>query len=132
MRGTDKVTSQGFIYWKNTSSYSLRKKAASIPSDAVTVEVSGNIMTATLEDLDYETEYCYVAYVRTEENETFFGEVQTFHTNVDPDGIEEMMADVEVTEVARYDIQGRRLIQPMKGINIIRYSNGSSGKIFVK
>ena len=132
MRGTDKVTSQGFIYWKNTSSYSLRKKATSIPSDAVSVEVSGNVMTTTLENLDYETTYNFVAFVRTEENETFFGEVQTFNTHIDPDGIEEVMANVEVSEVARYDIQGRKLTHLQKGINIIRYSDGSSKKVFVR
>lgn len=132
MRGTDRVTSQGFMYWKNTSSYSLRKKAPSIPSDAVTVEVSGNIMTTALEDLDYETTYCYVAFVRTEENETFFGEVQTFSTSFDPDGIEGVKADTEVTEVARYDLQGRRLSQPQNGLNIIRYSDGSSRKVWIK
>ena len=129
MRGTDRVTSQGFMYWKNTSSYSLRKKAASIPSDAITVEVSGNIMTTALENLDYETEYCYVAFVKTEENETFFGEVQTFSTSVDPDGIEGVKADEEVTEIARYDLQGRKIAAPQKGINIIRYSDGKTRKV---
>ena len=129
MRGTDRVTNQGFMYWKNTSSYSLRKKAASIPSDAITVEVSGNVMTATLEGLDYETEYCYVAFVKTEENETFFGEVQTFSTSVDPDGIEGVKADEEVTEIARYDLQGRKIAAPQTGLNIIRYSDGKTRKV---
>ena len=129
MRGTDRVTSQGFMYWKNTSSYSLRKKAASIPSDAVTVEVSGNVMTAALEDLDYETTYCYVAFVKTEENETFFGEVQTFSTSVDPDGIGDVQASEEATEVARYDIHGRKIASPQKGINIVRYSDGTTRKV---
>ena len=87
-----------------------------------------------LEDanLDYEMTYCYVAFVRTEENETFFGDVQTFSTSVDPDGIEGVKADTEVTEVARYDLQGRRLSQPQNGLNIIRYSDGSSRKVWIK
>ncbi len=129
MRGTDRVTSQGFMYWKKSSSYSLRKKAASIPSDAITVEVSGNVMTVALEDLDYETEYCYVAFVMTEENETFFGEVQTFRTSSDPDGIGEVKASEEATEIARYDIQGRKIAGPQKGINIIRMSDGTTRKV---
>lgn len=132
MRGTDKITSQGFMYWKNTSSYFLRKRAASIPADALTVIANGNVMTATLEDLDYETVYCCVAFVTTEENETFFGEVQTFSTNVDPDGIGDIMATEEAVEVARYDIQGRKIDKPQKGINIIRYSDGSTRKVLVK
>ena len=95
MRGTDKVTSQGFMYWKDDSSYSLRKKIASVPSDAVTVIASGNIMTATLENLDYESTYCYVAFVTTEEDETFFGEVQTFSTNGKDNG-EEIEDDIYI------------------------------------
>ena len=132
MRGTDRVTSQGFMYWKNKSSYSLRKKAASIPSDAITVEVSGNIMTTALENLDYETEYCYVAFVKTEENETFFGEVQTFSTSVDPDGIRDVKTSEDAIEIARYDIQGRKIAKPQRGINIIRFSDGTTRKVMVK
>ena len=132
MRGTDKITSQGFMYWKNTSSYSLRKKAASIPADAVTVIASGNVMTATFEDLDYDTEYCCVAFVTTEENETFFGEVQTFATNVDPDGIGDIMATEDAVEVARYNLSGRMIDKPQKGINIIRYSDGTTRKVLIK
>ena len=132
MRGTDRVTSQGFMYWKNNSSYSLRKKAASIPSDAVTVEVKGNVMTAALEDLDYDTEYCYVAFVATEENETFFGEVKMFSTSVDPDGIGDVMVSEGVTETARYDLSGRKIDKPQRGINIVRYSDGTTRKVLVK
>ena len=141
MRGTDRVTSQGFMYWKNTSSYSLRKKAPSIPSDAVTVEASGNVMTAVFEDLDYETEYCYVAFVKTEENETFFGEVQTFSTNVDPDGIEEVQSSESIvhSEEAVYDLSGRQVVNGQlsngklpRGINIIRYSDGTTRKVLMK
>lgn len=132
MRGTDNITSQGFICWNNSSSYSLRKKAASIPTDAITIIATGNVMTATFEDLEYETQYCYVAFVTTEENETFYGEVQTFSTSVDPDGIEDVKAAKDVTEIARYDIQGRKLDKTQKGINIIRYSDGTSRKVLVK
>lgn len=91
MRGTDNIVTQGFVYWQNRSAYSLRKKAASIPSDAVTVTTAKvNVMTATLEDLEYETEYCCVAFVTTSEDETFYGEPQTFTTSVDPDGIKSL------------------------------------------
>ena len=132
MRGTDNVTSQGFMYWKDTSSYSLRRKAASIPSDAVTIQANGNVMTAKLQDLEYETTYCYVAFVTTSEGETFFGEVQTFSTNVDPDGIDDVKASEESVEIARYDLQGHRISKPQKGINIIRYSDGTSRKVLIK
>ena len=34
-----------------------------------------------------------------------------------------------VVEVARYDIHGRKLAEPIKGINIIQYSNGTIKKV---
>ena len=135
MRGTDRVTSQGFMYWKASSLYSLRKRAPSIPSDAVTVEASGNVMTAVFENLDYETQYCYVAFVKTEENETFFGEVQTFSTNADPDGIREIESLTPALSKGEgdwYDLSGRKLDKPQNGINIIRYADGTSKKVLVK
>ncbi len=46
-------------------------------------------------------------------------------------GIEDIIAD-DAVEVARFDIQGRRLSQPAQGINIVRYSDGSAKKVLVK
>ena len=133
MRGTDNVTSQGFMYWPNTSSASTsRKKVTSVPASAMVVQAKGNVMTATLEDLEYETTYCYVAFVTTSEGETFYGELQTFSTDVDPDGLETIRDAEEVIEVARYDLSGRKLDKPQKGINIIRYSDGTSRKVLIK
>ena len=132
MRGTDNVQSQGFMYWQNNTSVSLRRRAASVPSGTTVVNASGNIMTATLEDLEYETTYNYVAFVTTSEGETFYGEMQTFTTSFDPDGIEEVKSSEETTEVARYDLQGRMIAKLQKGINIIRYSDGTSKKVLVK
>ena len=129
MRGTDNVTSQGFMYWVGGSPSSSRMKAGGVPSSAKTVLASGNVMIATLEDLEYEQAYSYVAFVTTSEGETFYGEVQTFSTSVDPDGINDVKASEEVTEVARYDLNGRKLAAPQRGINIIRYSDGSSKKV---
>ncbi|MBR4644698.1 MAG: leucine-rich repeat domain-containing protein [Bacteroidaceae bacterium] len=139
MRGTDKITSQGFMFWPNTSSYSSRKRTPSIPTNAVTIEVSGNIMIAALEGLEYETPYCYVAFVKTEENEMFFGEVQTFKTDEDIQGIIDGISDVEhsLSSIKHsdniwYDLNGRRLTAPQKGINIIRMSDGTVKKVLVK
>lgn len=38
----------------------------------------------------------------------------------------------EVVEIARYTLDGRRVDAPVKGINIVRYSDGSVRKIMVK
>ena len=40
--------------------------------------------------------------------------------------------DNNATEVARYDIYGRKLSQPTTGINIIKMSDGSTRKVIVK
>ena len=47
-------------------------------------------------------------------------------------GIEDVEVDNNRVEVARYDIYGRKLAEPTKGINIIQYSNGTVKKVFVK
>ena len=80
------------MYW-STGSASSRRMANGVPSDAKTVLASGNVMTATLENLEYNTQYCCVAFVTTEENETFYGEVQTFTTDVAPNVIGDLNKD---------------------------------------
>jgi hypothetical protein len=144
MRGTDNITTQGFVYWQNRSAYSLRKKAASIPSDAVTVTTAKvNVMTATLEDLEYETEYCCVAFVTTSEDETFYGEPQTFTTGeMDPDGINEVHSSESIVHSESsgiYDLSGRKIVNGKlsnsklhRGINIIRYADGTTKKVVIK
>ena len=47
-------------------------------------------------------------------------------------GVESVKADNNAVEVARYDIHGRLLSEPTKGINIIKYSDGSTRKEIVK
>lgn len=41
-------------------------------------------------------------------------------------------ASATVVEVARFDLQGRRLAQPQKGVNVVRYSNGTTAKVVVR
>jgi len=132
MRGTDNIVTQGFVYWE-------AKRAASIPSDATKVTTEkGNIMTATLEDLEYETEYRYVAFAKTSEGETFYGEQQMFTTGeIDPDGIREIKDESltpALSEGDWYDLSGRKIVNGKlpKGINIIRYSDGTSKKVLIK
>lgn len=42
------------------------------------------------------------------------------------------VAPQEVIEVARYTLDGRQISTPVKGVNIVRYSDGSTRKIFVR
>ena len=133
MRGTDDVTSQGFKYWI-TASAPTRRKVKGVPVDATELEVQGHVMTATLEGLDYDTEYCVVAFVKTSSGEIFYGEQQSFRTNSDPDGIK-LIDNGQWTmdnEEAWYSLDGKKLSKPQKGLNIIRYSDGTTRKVLIK
>ena len=46
--------------------------------------------------------------------------------------VEEVNAAADVREVARYSVDGRQLSAPQPGLNIIRMSNGTSRKVWVK
>ena len=52
---------------------------------------------------------------------------------ISPNKINEITTNVnDAIEIARYDIHGRLLSEPTKGINIIKYSDGSTRKEIVK
>ena len=134
MQGTDDVESQGFMYWEDTPSASSRRKVNGVPADATIVEVPGYVMKTTLEGLDYDTEYRFVAFIKTKNGETFYGEQQSFRTTFDPDGIIEIKSEElrMKNEGVWYSLDGKKLAKPQKGINIIRYSDGTSKKVLVK
>ena len=139
LRGTDAIKVQGFVYWKKVSgtrSQGGPLYASSVPSDAKIVEAKGQVMTATLSDLDYSSEYCYMAFVTTTEGDTFYGEEMTFQTGNIPLGIDEVELDdtfsKPITIVGYYDLNGRRIEKPQRGFYIIRYSDGSSRKFINK
>ena len=132
MRGSDNIIQQGFKYWK-VSAGVRGASGQGIPSDVVTVEAEGNVMTVQLTGLDYESEYAFVAFVKTSENETFYGEQQTFRTGPDTSGVEDVtVANGEVVETARFNLKGHRLNAPRRGLNIIRMSDGTVRKVMVK
>ena len=74
----------------------------------------------------------YISYTSTEPWCYFWDIVEEDYT-----GIEDVIihVDEEVPAsciVGYYDLQGRPLKEPQRGINIIRYSNGTSKKVLVK
>ena len=131
MRGSDNITSQGFMYWKQTAA--SRSEAPTIPSSAQTVTAKGNVMEASLTNLDYETTYCYVAFATTAEGETFYGDQRQFTTGEDVTRIEPGMATtVPAKPVAYYDLSGRHIDKPQQGLVIVRMSDGTTRKMVVK
>ena len=133
--GSDEITVQGFMYWKNESSSSNRVPSTDVPSTATKVEVSGTIMEVNLSNLDYESSYSYVAFATTSQG-TYYGEIKTFETESAPTDINGIKVDnattVSIHEIARYNMHGRRITNEEKGINIIKMSDGTTKKVFVK
>lgn len=137
LRGTDNLESQGFMYWKDVNKFKTSfapRKVVEIPDDAVTVKATGQTMTATLNNLDYDTTYDYVAFATTSEGETFYGDVRSFTTGADLTGIKNVEDSSHETsiEVARYNMKGHRISSPQLGINIVRMSDGTTRKVLVK
>ncbi len=145
LNGTDKIKVQGFKYWKTANKGNSLDidmegdmQTTAIPADAIikTVDIVGSgqqLMNATLEGLDYDATYHCVAFATTTENETFYGEEQMFTTEsiTGIEGVKESAAGSSkaVTVVAYYDLNGKRLSQPQKGLNIIRMSDGTTRKV---
>ena len=129
MRGSDNVTSQGFKYWKAQGNKVL---SDNVPKDALTKEAYGNVMTASLIDLDYETEYFYVAFITTSEGETFYGETKSFCTGENLTGIKEIVNLLDDTGriEAIYDGTGRKLSKMQRGVNVLRMKDGTTRKVF--
>ena len=93
LSGTDNVTEQGFKYWKSGDAAAkgtwdaTTVDAASVPADAQTVAAAGELMSAELTGLDYNSVYYYAAYVKTSTGETFYGEQRSFTIGENPTGI---------------------------------------------
>lgn len=138
-RGTDDAKEQGFYFWKTggTAVRGIGTKAMTIPTRAqkvvVTTSGSNPVMEATLAGLDYDADYTYVAYMTTDEG-TYYGETQTFATGADPTGIGDIKADTTSRSYPSgiYDLQGRKQTTLQRGVNIVRYEDGSVKKVYVK
>ena len=58
----------------------------------------------------------------------FFSHIVEF----DATGIDKTTTSTDVEEVSRYSLNGQRLAVPVKGLNIVKYSDGSARKVVVK
>ena len=50
----------------------------------------------------------------------------------DATGIDKTTTSTNVEEVSRYSVNGQRLVGPTKGLNIVKYSDGSMKKVAVQ
>ena len=50
----------------------------------------------------------------------------------DPTGIDKVTTSTDAKELSRYSVNGQRLATPTKGLNIVKYSDGSVKKVIVQ
>lgn len=135
MRGSEEILEQGFEYHTETSSRIIRHSASRAEGawdtdDVVKVFGSGQVMTVKLTDLKPGTNYVARAFVTTASGTDYGNEIR-FKTAGTPEAAVEVVEteESEVTVKAIYDINGRRLSAPQKGINILIMSDGSARKV---
>ncbi len=115
--GSEKVTEQGFEYWSSSN-------------DVQTVASTSSSMSVTVANLKSSTTYTYRAYATTASGTTY-GENVSFTTLEDTDGVSGVNAGLE-EEAARYTTDGKKISKPQRGINIVRYSDGTTRKVLMK
>lgn len=122
LNGSEEIIRQGFEYWQKDDTRATN-------SDRQVIECNGIRMTATVGDLNSNSEYHVRAFAETCSGITYSKTVE-FTT---PSASEvEIMIDSEserVDIVGIYNISGQRFNQLQKGLNIIVYSNGTTKKI---
>ena len=136
MAGTEEVVEQGFEYWPSAipGSKAVSVKASyQAESGVSTVLGTGQVMVVTLTDLQPNCAYTFRSFVKTASGTTY-GEERSLITESDPmTGIGNVEYDVPTKAITGYyDLEGRKHNEPQKGLNIIRYSDGSVRKILVE
>jgi hypothetical protein len=64
--------------------------------------------------------------------ETIHAELVTSDINLSPTNIETVTPEKEQHQVEYYDMNGMRMQQPRRGINIVRSADGTIHKVMVK
>ena len=62
---------------------------------------------------------------------SYFGYFENI-VEFDATGIDKTTTSTDVEEVSRYSVNGQRLVGPTKGLNIVKYSDGSVKKVAVE
>lgn len=132
LAGTDEVVSRGFEYWIETPAQAKPGVRAAAEVKTVTVNAEGQVFTAVLPGLHPDTQYRYRSFAKTAK-ETTYGEERTFRTLVGSSSAQEMEAEETPAEITGYyDLNGNRHEAPVRGINIVIYSDGSAKKLILR
>ena len=86
-------------------------------------------VSATIYGLNEMQNYYYSISAIGEDDVVLSKYIGSFSTSA---GINNIYYNDNATEVARYDIYGHRLSEPTKGINIVKYSDGTVKKMIIK
>ena len=82
--------------------------------------------------LNLRSTYYYRSYAKTSSS-TIYGEERSFVTGNGSTGIDNMEFGVSTSTITGYyDLGGRKFNNLQKGLNIIRYSDGSVRKVMLK
>ncbi len=119
------VSDCGFLYGESSDLDSASEAAGTTQTDGG--------FKCTLEILTISETYYVWAYV-TVDGERYYTQTYSFVAgNSDTSIIRGIVSDQDAAEeIARFDLSGRRLAKPQKGINIVLYSDGTAKKIVVK
>ncbi len=115
-KGSEEIISQGFEYWIDGG-------------NVETIEQTDPVMACTVSGLTPGTTYVYHVFATTASGSTY-GEDMEF-TTLTPTGISSINFDFENVEDI-YTTDGQLLNAPQKGINILRLTDGTVKKIYVK
>ena len=141
--GVDKIGSYSFYKGVNLTSLTLPSSVTSIGSSAfegcsglTSVYVSWksplSIFASTFKDAN--TEKC-ILYVPNGTYDDYWLSNWGIFANIveyDATGINHIMTSGDAKEISRYAADGQRLEVPAKGLNIVKYSDGSVKKVVVQ
>ena len=131
MAGSDEIIRQGFEYSATTSQAAPKRKYVAATQNPTIILATGQVMTATLTDLEPSTTYTIRAFAETVSG-IVYGDEQVFTTDAFS-GISDAIADKDGrTPTAYYDLSGRRYDKPQHGVNIVVYDDGTVEKMLIK
>ena len=141
--GVDKIGSYSFYKGVNLTSLTLPSSVTSIGSSAfegcsglTSVYVSWksplSIFASTFKDAN--TEKCILYVPKGTYDDYWLSNWGIFANIVEYDatGINHIMTSGDAKEISRYAADGQRLEVPAKGLNIVKYSDGSVKKVVVQ
>ena len=127
--GSDEITEQGFEFWPsaiNARTFFTRSSGTTI------IKATGTVLQAILEGLDPDSEYSVRTFVETS-GKMVYGETFQFRTQRGATSIEAIQEDErDLHIVGYYNLRGNRQKQPQIGLSIVRLSDGTSKKIFIR